>query len=220
MTDRRQPGAPVTVGCSDRGSLIGDAFLAVVRMHRRLDVGSDGVDVSVRLVEVGDATALTELLQANREFLAPWDPVRDDAYFTEKRQRVDFEQVLERHGQRLVIPYVITVEGQVVGRITVNDVVRGAFESAHLGYWVGQAVNGLGVATAAVAEVVRLAFTELGLHRLQADTLVHNAASQRVLARNGFIRIGLAPQYLRIAGRWQNHVLHQRLNDQWTPPEG
>ncbi len=84
-------------------------------MHRRLDVGSDGVDVSVRLVEVGDATALTELLQANREFLAPWDPVRDDAYFTEKRQRVDLEHVLERHGQRLVIPYVITVEGQASG---------------------------------------------------------------------------------------------------------
>jgi len=179
-----------------------------------------GVEVGVRLVEVDDAAALAELLQANREFLAPWDPVRDDAYFTEERQRVDVEQVLTQYGQGLVIPYVIRVEGQVVGRITVNDVVRGAFQSAHLGYWVGQAVNGRGVATAAVAEVVRLAFTELGLHRLQADTLAPNTASQRVLARNGFTRIGLAPQYLRIAGRWQDHVLQQRLNGQWAPPEG
>lgn len=66
------------------------------------------------------------------------------------------------------------------------------------------------------AEVIRRAFTEFGLHRLQADTLVHNGASQRVLARNGFSRIGLAPRYLRIAGRWQDCVLHQRLNEQWT----
>jgi ribosomal-protein-alanine N-acetyltransferase len=71
------------------------------------------------------------------------------------------------------------------------------------------------VATAAVAAVVRIAFSDLGLHRLQADTLVHNTASQRVLARNGFTRIGLAPRSLRIAGRWQDHVLHQLLEEDW-----
>jgi ribosomal-protein-alanine N-acetyltransferase len=60
--------------------------------------------------------------------------------------------------------------------------------------------------------MLRLAFGELHLHRVEAGTLVHNAASQRVLERNGFVRYGLAPQYLRIAGRWQDHVLFQVLN--------
>lgn len=73
--------------------------------------------------------------------------------------------------------------------------------------------NGRGVATAAVGATVELAFHQLQLHRLQAGTLVHNAASQRVLERNGFVRFGLAPGYLHIAGRWQDHVLFQRLND-------
>jgi ribosomal-protein-alanine N-acetyltransferase len=95
----------------------------------------------------------------------------------------------------------------------VADIVRGAFQSGHLGYWVGRAHNGRGVATAAVAEVTRRAFAELGLHRLQAATLPHNAGSQRVLARNGFSRIGLAPRYLNIAGRWQDHLLYQRLDE-------
>jgi ribosomal-protein-alanine N-acetyltransferase len=63
-----------------------------------------------------------------------------------------------------------------------------------------------------VREVVRIAFDELGLHRVEAGTLVHDAGSQRVLERNGFTRYGLAPQYLRIAGRWQDHVLFQRLD--------
>ncbi len=47
---------------------------------------------------------------------------------------------------------------------------------------------------------------------MEAGTLVHNLGSQRVLERNGFVRFGLAPQYLRIAGRWQDHVLFQVLN--------
>ena len=60
--------------------------------------------------------------------------------------------------------------------------------------------------------MLRTAFDELGLHRVEAGTLVHNVGSQRVLERNGFVRFGLAPQYLRIAGRWQDHVLFQVLN--------
>jgi ribosomal-protein-alanine N-acetyltransferase len=53
----------------------------------------------------------------------------------------------------------------------------------------------------------------LRLHRAEAGTLVHNIGSQRVLERNGFARYGLAPKYLRIAGRWQDHVLFQRINE-------
>jgi ribosomal-protein-alanine N-acetyltransferase len=52
------------------------------------------------------------------------------------------------------------------------------------------------------------------LHRLQAATLLHNSGSQRVLADNGFERIGIAPQYLRIAGEWQDHLLFQLLLDE------
>jgi ribosomal-protein-alanine N-acetyltransferase len=59
---------------------------------------------------------------------------------------------------------------------------------------------------------------EAGLHRLQAGTLLHNAASQTVLRRNGFTPIGVAPRYLRIAGRWQDHLLFQLLADETATP--
>lgn len=169
--------------------------------------------VTVRLVRESDAAELAALLRANRDYLTPWEPARDDEFFTEEHQQRDFAQALAQHEQGRTVPYVILDGEDLVGRITVNDIVRGAFQSAQLGYWVGQASTGRGVATAAVAAVVDAAFGELGLHRLQADTLVHNVASQRVLARNGFTRIGLAPKYLRIAGRWQDCLLHQRLSD-------
>jgi ribosomal-protein-alanine N-acetyltransferase len=69
------------------------------------------------------------------------------------------------------------------------------------------------VASAAVARLARLAFGELGLHRIEAGTLVHNLGSQRVLQRNGFQRYGLAPRFLKIAGQWRDHVLFQLLAD-------
>jgi [ribosomal protein S5]-alanine N-acetyltransferase len=101
----------------------------------------------------------------------------------------------------------------MAGRITLNNIVRGAFQSCDLGYWVSEAANSRGLATGAVREMTRLAFSELGLHRIQAATMPHNAASQNVLARSGFTGIGMAPASLLIAGRWQDHLLFQVVAD-------
>ena len=79
---------------------------------------------------------------------------------------------------------------------------------------------GRGVATSAVAAVCAFAFGELELHRLEAGTLLHNVGSQIVLDRNGFIAFGVAPNYLRIAGEWCDHVLFQRTSDRQPRPLG
>src|SRR5215469_16382401 len=89
---------------------------------------------------------------------------------------------------------------------------EGALQSASVGYWVSKSHNGRGLATAAVADIITIAFRELGLHRLQAETLLHNTASQRVLTRTGFRPFGIAPSYLKIAGKWQDHVLFHAFN--------
>lgn len=76
---------------------------------------------------------------------------------------------------------------------------------------VGAADNGRGLATAAVRDIMGVAFEELGLHRIQAGTLLHDVRSQHVLERNGFVRFGMAPEYRCIAGEWQDHALYQVL---------
>jgi [ribosomal protein S5]-alanine N-acetyltransferase len=167
---------------------------------------------TIRLIAVDDARPLAELLQSNREFLAPWDPIRTGDYFTRDGQWTAIEEALARHDEGTVMPYVIVEQGQIIGRVTLSNVVRGGFQSCNLGYWVGSAHNGRGFATGAVRDIMGVAFLELGLHRIEAGTLVHNVASQRVLERNGFVRFGLAPGYLSIAGRWQDHVMYQALN--------
>jgi ribosomal-protein-alanine N-acetyltransferase len=146
---------------------------------------------------------LLALRFANRDFLRPFDPERDDSFFTLEAQRA-------RIGEH---NYAILDGDAIAGTIMLSNVARGAFQSANVGYWVDRRRNGRGLATSALAEIVEEAFGELGLHRLEAGTLVDNVASQRVLEKNAFERIGLARRYLRIAGDWRDHVLFQRLAD-------
>ena len=172
---------------------------------------------ATRLVRPDDADALALLLTDNREFLAPTEPFRADSYYSAAGQRAVVEDLLAKHREGTSLPHVILDEpGDIVGRITLNEIVRGPFQSASVGYWVAQPANGRGIASAVLSQIIEIAFDGLGLHRIQAGTLLDNEASQKVLQRNGFQRIGVAPQYLKIAGRWQDHVLWQRL----TPHPG
>jgi ribosomal-protein-alanine N-acetyltransferase len=168
--------------------------------------------VATRLIGLEDAPLLAELLQLNREFLAPWEPIRPEEYFTAGGQRRAIEDALRNYDQRAGVPHVILENGEIVGRVTLSNIVRGAFQSCNLGFWVSEARNGRGLATGAVQQIVREAFLELRLHRIEAGTLLHNSGSQRVLERNGFVRFGVAPRYLNIAGRWQDHAMYQLLN--------
>lgn len=168
--------------------------------------------MTIRLVQPSDADVLTRLVVENRTFLAPWEPVRGEEYFTLAGQRDGIEEALVRHAAGLVVPYVILDDSRaVVGRINLNNVVRGAFQSASVGYWLAEAAGGRGLATSAVAAVVAEAFGALGLHRLEAGTIPDNVRSQAVLTRNAFEQFGYAPHYLSIAGRWQDHLLFQRI---------
>jgi ribosomal-protein-alanine N-acetyltransferase len=178
------------------------------------------VTAVTRLITADDAPALTRLASQNRDFLVPWEPRREENWYTLKAQRDDVATALGQYEQQSGLPHVILdARGEVVGRITLRGITRGAFQSCSMGYWVSAHANGQGLATSAVAALVHLAFGDLRLHRVQAGTLLHNAASQRVLRRNGFTQFGLAPRYLRIAGRWQDHLLFQRLND-WLGEDG
>ena len=165
-----------------------------------------------RPIVLEDAPRIAALQAANRAFLAPWDAIRPDVFYTVPGQETEVRRLLQRHEEGSALGHaILDDDGALVGVIRLTDVVRGAFESCSMGYWVAQEANGRGYASEAVASITAVAFGELGLHRVEASTLLHNARSQRVLAKNGFERIGTAPQYLRIAGEWQDHALFQLL---------
>ncbi len=94
--------------------------------------------------------------------------------------------------------------------MNLNNIVRGVLRSASVGYWVDAEHLGRGLASGAV-EFACAQAQGRGLHRVEAGTMVHNVASQRVLERAGFEVYGMAPKFLFIAEAWQDHKLYQRI---------
>jgi ribosomal-protein-alanine N-acetyltransferase len=108
-----------------------------------------------------------------------------------------FERFAERHSAMLAeqeagsVAYYVLVaaDGSILGRFNLFLVGEG---TANLGYRVAQHAAGRGVATATVRELCRLAAADHGLHTLRAATSDENAASQKVLAKTGFVQVGPA----------------------------
>jgi RimJ/RimL family protein N-acetyltransferase len=158
-------------------------------------------ELQLRPATPDDAAAFLDYALRNRDHFAPFEPIRGDAAFTLDAMH---ERLL---ATELRVPYLAVREGRVVGQATLSNIARGAFQNATLGYSVDERESGTGIATALVRHVVREAFAAHQLHRIEAGTLLHNLASQRVLAKAGFRQLGVSPRHVRIAGRWQDHLL-------------
>ncbi|MGW0556849.1 GNAT family N-acetyltransferase [Streptomyces sp. NPDC002926] len=159
------------------------------------------------------AGAVARALVRNRDHMRPWEPHRSAAFFTPEGQAVRLAP------DPAVRRWHFTDGRRVVGEASLTGIELGPFRSAILGYWIDAEYTGRGLATRAVEEICRAAREELGLHRIQAGTLLDNAASQRVLAKCSFEVIGTAGRYLHINGEWRDHRLFQRVlhNDPPTP---
>jgi len=121
-----------------------------------------------------------------------------------------FQDFRENYG--LVVFFIFRAEDQaLLGALTISNVRRGVAQMASLGYWIGKRFARQGYMTAAVNTAIPFAFDHLRLHRLEAACLPSNVASIRLLERCGFSEEGLARRYLKINGRWEDHLLFALL---------
>lgn len=165
---------------------------------------------TIRELTADDAPALAAAYVRNRAHLEPWEPVREDSFFTYDGQVAAVSAQLAAVRNGMLGAWVIAREGDVVGRVNLNNIVLGVLRSGSLGYWVDADHLGRGLASAGVEHVCEQALHR-GLHRVEAGTLLENHASQRVLERCGFQAYGVAPRFLFIAGAWRDHRLYQRI---------
>ena len=181
-----------------------------------------GGGVVLRPPEMRDYWAWARLRQDSRDFLEPWEPLwpRDDL------TRGAFRYRIKRYQRDLVddVAYAFFVfregDGELVGGLSLSNIRRGVAQTATLGYWIGEPHARRGHMSAAVRAVVPFAFDTLRLHRLEAACLPSNAASMGLLLKCGFAREGYARGYLKIAGRWQDHVLFALLDSDPPPARG
>ena len=104
---------------------------------------------------------------------------------------------------------------QLCGGVTLSNIRRRAAMHANLGYWMSVDAAGKGIMSEAVNMILPFVFSTLELRRLQAACLPHNAASRRVLEKNGFREEGFAESYLQIDGDWRDHVLYGLTRDRF-----
>ncbi|MEU8678382.1 GNAT family protein [Streptomyces sp. NPDC048560] len=167
---------------------------------------------TLRPATLADAGPLASALTRSRLYMRPWEPARTEAFYTERGQTERLTVLLADRDAGRAMPWVIAdEEDRAVGAFTLSSIELGPFRSGRLGYWVDVDRAGRGLATAAVGRICELARDGFGLHRVEAGTVVENAASQRVLAKCGFEQFGTAPRYLHINGEWRDHRLFQRI---------
>ncbi len=180
-----------------------------------VDAEVRGRQVYLRQPAMGDYSAWAELRALSRQHLTVWEPLwtRDELSRSAFRRRLRQYQREMREDQGYAFLIFREGDATLVGGLTISNVRRGVAQSASVGYWMGLPHVRCGYMTDALRAVVPFAFGTLGLHRLEAACLPHNAPSARVLEKAGFRREGTARRYLKINDIWQDHDLYALLHD-------
>jgi ribosomal-protein-alanine N-acetyltransferase len=111
-------------------------------------------------------------------------------------------------------------DSALAGVVNFSEIVRGAFQSAYLGYYAFAGMTGAGYMTEALALGLDYAFRLEGLHRIEANVQPGNARSLALVERIGFVREGYSRRYVKVGGRWRDHVRLALLAEDWARRRG
>jgi ribosomal-protein-alanine N-acetyltransferase len=167
----------------------------------------------LREPQPGDWPAWSELRNASRAFLTPWEPAWASDGLTRASYRRRLRRQVKDESDDLGYAFFLfrASDEALMGGITLGNVQRGAAQSATIGYWMGQRYAGQGYMSEALSTLLAHAFGPLGLHRVEAACMVDNARSRRLLERCNFHQEGYARHYLKINGVWSDHLLFALL---------
>jgi len=172
-----------------------------------------GKKVYLRAPEVGDFEEWAHLRQQSRDFLEPWEPSWSADEFSRMafRLRVKIYQQRARDDEAYTYFLIDQNSGRLVGGLSLSHIRRGVSQAGTLGYWVGEPFARHGYMKDAIKVLLAAAKPVFGLHRLEAACLPRNIASSGLLLKCGFEQEGFAKAYVKIAGRWEDHLLFGQI---------
>jgi len=159
---------------------------------------SRGSQVSLRRLRPDDRGRYLDAVARSRSLHHPWAYPPDTAEA--------FDAYVSGSAQRIPL-VVVAGDDELAGVYALSQIHHGAFRNAYLGYYAFEPHAGTGAMRAAMPLVFRFAFSELGLHRLQANVQPGNERSVALLRATGWHEEGYARRYLKIGGRWRDHLM-------------
>jgi [ribosomal protein S5]-alanine N-acetyltransferase len=177
-----------------------------------------GERVMLRPPDRGDYEAWASLRACSQGFLAPWEP----SWPPDALSRANFRIRVARYAEdwrtdQAYNFFIFRHDETLLGGIGLANIRRGVAETASLGYWIGEPFARQGLMTASLPLVLAFAFARLHLHRVEAACLPTNVPSRTLLLHAGFHEEGYAREYLRIDGKWQDHLLFAILSGSTEP---
>ena len=178
-----------------------------------------GEGLYLRPAMAADFEQWRDLRAASRNFLTPWEPrwPLDDLTRPSFRRRLERQEREREEDQAYSFLMFRAHDDVLLGGATLGHVKRGVAQSVVLGYWMGEPHAGQGWMAKAARALLRHAFLEMHLHRVEAACAPNNDRSRRLLEKLGFQREGFARAYLLIDGAWQDHLLFAMLERDYSP---
>ena len=149
----------------------------------------------------------------NEEHLRQYEPTRDSGFYTYEGQKEILTESFRQFIDGTSIDLGIFKDEKLIGKIKLSNIVYGILRNAFVGYSIDKENQGKGYMKEALNTVCSYAFEEMGLHRLEASTLMDNSRSQGVLKACGFNELGISEKYLYINGEWRDHKIFYKVND-------
>jgi ribosomal-protein-alanine N-acetyltransferase len=178
-----------------------------------------GRRVLLRPLSPADFPAWQEVRRRNAGWLTPWEPARTPGMPDVVESREAFAmRCSARERERQLgsgFGFGVFVAGRFAGEINLSSVQRGPFQSAYVGYWIDEAQAGKSLTPEGLVLVIRFAFDQLHLHRVQISIIPRNHRSRRVVEKLKLRDEGIALRYLEINGVWEDHVRYAVTVEEW-----
>ncbi len=178
-----------------------------------------GRRVMLRPLTAADWPRWSEVRQRNERWLTPWEPLRPANMLDPTRDRDAFASrcnARDRDRQMgIAYGFGLFVGADFAGEINLNGVVRGAQQSATVGYWIDRDKAGQRYVAEGVAILYRFAFEQLHLHRLEICIVPRNRNSRRVMEVLAVREEGIAQRFLEINGVWEDHIRYGITVEEW-----
>lgn len=167
-----------------------------------------------RLCRTANTEAVREFFLANEAHFGPWEPKREADHHSLEKWRSRIEECArgQEEGTGAFFISVDEQSGQVVAMCNINNVIREAFQGCYMGFGVSKTHEGTGCMYELCLATIEHAFKTMKLHRIMANHMPANERSAKLLKRLGFEKEGYGKRYLKINGKWEDHVMTALIN--------